>query len=154
MSFFFQIDTKKLDSMRNWNRNMSIKAILQDIRRQMTLKENSKLSQPPEGSLFWSNKTLTEKSASIFLKTMTGMSLEENGLKTSGVLIHKIICNFKQISKINWRVNLLLITIMLRHGTNLILLYGKWDCFLIYRHLALYSPELSNLSISINCSWK
>lgn len=70
---------------------MSIKAILQDIRRQMTLKENSKLSQPPEGSLFWSNKTLTEKSASIFLKTMTGMSLEENGLKTSGVLIHKII---------------------------------------------------------------
>lgn len=46
------IDTKKLDSMRNWNRNMSIKAILQDIRRQMTLKENSKLSQPPEGSLF------------------------------------------------------------------------------------------------------
>lgn len=51
-SFFFQIDTKKLDSMRNWNRSMSIKAILQDIRRQMTLKENSKLSQPPEGSLF------------------------------------------------------------------------------------------------------
>lgn len=96
------IDTKKLDSMRNWNRNMSIKAILQDIRRQMTLKENSKLSQPPEGSLFWSNKTLTEKSASIFLKTMTGMSLEENGLKTSGVLIHKIICNFKQISK--WKI--------------------------------------------------
>lgn len=46
------IDTKKLDSMRNWNRSMSIKAILQDIRRQMTLKENSKLSQPPEGSLF------------------------------------------------------------------------------------------------------
>ncbi|XP_062615976.1 ubiquitin-conjugating enzyme E2 variant 2-like [Saccostrea cucullata] len=46
------IDTKKLDSMRNWNRNMSIKNVLQDIRRQMTLKENSKLSQPPEGSSF------------------------------------------------------------------------------------------------------
>ncbi|XP_055997979.1 ubiquitin-conjugating enzyme E2 variant 2-like [Ostrea edulis] len=46
------IETKKLESVRNWNRSMSIRNVLQDIRRQMTLKENSKLSQPPEGSSF------------------------------------------------------------------------------------------------------
>lgn len=125
--------------MRNWNRSMSIKAILQDIRRQMTLKENSKLSQPPEGSLFWSNKTLTEKSASIFLKSMTGMSLEENGLKTYGVLIHKIICNFKQILEMkNWKVNLLLIMdhvktlykldLALRENEIAFLFIGIWHC--------------------------
>lgn len=35
-----------------WQRNYSIKTILQELRRAMTLKENLKLSQPPEGSTF------------------------------------------------------------------------------------------------------
>ena len=51
---------------------MSIKAILQDIRRQMTLKENSKLSQPPEGSLFWSDKTLRKQVLEFLLNNLTG----------------------------------------------------------------------------------
>lgn len=33
-----------------WNREYTIKSVLQEIRRIMTLKENLKLPQPPEGN--------------------------------------------------------------------------------------------------------
>lgn len=35
-----------------WNREYTIKATLQEIRRIMTLKDNLKLTQPPEGAAF------------------------------------------------------------------------------------------------------
>jgi len=35
-----------------WQRNYTIKTMLQELRRMMTLKENMKLPQPPEGATF------------------------------------------------------------------------------------------------------
>ena len=35
-----------------WQRNFTIKTYLQELRRQMTQKENMKLAQPPEGSSY------------------------------------------------------------------------------------------------------
>jgi len=46
------VERRSMPVLARWNRNYSIKTILQDIRRAMTLKENLKLSQPPEGSAF------------------------------------------------------------------------------------------------------
>ncbi|VDH98250.1 ubiquitin-conjugating enzyme E2 variant, partial [Mytilus galloprovincialis] len=46
------VDSRKVDALRNWTHECSIKQILMDIRKQMTLKENFKFSQPPEGTSF------------------------------------------------------------------------------------------------------
>ncbi|KAL3860308.1 hypothetical protein ACJMK2_010447 [Sinanodonta woodiana] len=46
------VDGKKLETLRNWTPTSSIYKVLQDVRRSMTLKDNMKLSQPSEGSLF------------------------------------------------------------------------------------------------------
>ncbi|ESO81932.1 hypothetical protein LOTGIDRAFT_207488 [Lottia gigantea] len=46
------VDSKVLDKLKNWNRKYSIKDVLQDIRNSMTQKENYKLSQPPESSIY------------------------------------------------------------------------------------------------------
>lgn len=35
-----------------WSRDYTIKSMLQEIRRIMTMKENIKLAQPPEGTSF------------------------------------------------------------------------------------------------------
>jgi ubiquitin-conjugating enzyme E2 variant len=35
-----------------WQRDYTIKTLLQELRRLMTLKDNLKLTQPPEGAMF------------------------------------------------------------------------------------------------------
>ncbi|KAI2806622.1 hypothetical protein RDWZM_006473 [Blomia tropicalis] len=46
------VDRRLISVLSRWQRNYSIKTILQELRRGMTLKENLKLNQPPEGSQF------------------------------------------------------------------------------------------------------
>ncbi|KAH9407636.1 Ubiquitin-conjugating enzyme E2 variant 2 [Tyrophagus putrescentiae] len=46
------VDRRVVSVLSRWQRNYSIKTILQELRRAMTLKENLKLNQPPEGSQF------------------------------------------------------------------------------------------------------
>jgi hypothetical protein len=49
---FFQVDPRAVTVLARWNREYTIKTILQEIKRQMLIKENLKLTQPPEGSMF------------------------------------------------------------------------------------------------------
>ena len=49
---FFQVDRKHFSVLAKWQRNYSIKHVLQDIRKTMTMKENLKLQQPPEGTTY------------------------------------------------------------------------------------------------------
>ncbi|CAF3431830.1 unnamed protein product [Rotaria sp. Silwood1] len=46
------VDPKYVSSLRNWNRDMTIHQVLNDIRTSMSAKENAKLSQPSEGALY------------------------------------------------------------------------------------------------------
>lgn len=48
----FQIDHRLVPMLTRWNREYTIKSMLQEIRRIMTMKDNLKLPQPPEGSCF------------------------------------------------------------------------------------------------------
>lgn len=47
-----QVDNRQVPILARWQRDYTIKTVLQELRRLMTLKENMKLSQPPEGSTF------------------------------------------------------------------------------------------------------
>ncbi|VDD76470.1 unnamed protein product [Mesocestoides corti] len=47
-----QVDNVKVPSLRNWRRGMLIRNVLFDLRTMMAQKENSKLSQPPDGSCY------------------------------------------------------------------------------------------------------
>jgi ubiquitin-conjugating enzyme E2 variant len=47
-----QVDTKSVPALARWDRNYAIKTVLQEIRRLMLIKENLKLSQPPEGATY------------------------------------------------------------------------------------------------------
>ena len=49
---FFQVDIRAVQILSRWNREYTIKILLQELRRLMLQKENVKLSQPPEGSVF------------------------------------------------------------------------------------------------------
>ncbi|XP_065828392.1 ubiquitin-conjugating enzyme E2 variant 2-like [Oscarella lobularis] len=44
------VDRRLVPTLARWQSSFTIKTVLQDLRRLMTLKENLKLSQPPEGS--------------------------------------------------------------------------------------------------------
>jgi len=46
------VDRRQTTILFRWQRSYSIKAILQELRRAMTTKENSRLQQPPEGATF------------------------------------------------------------------------------------------------------
>lgn len=46
------IDMKQVPVLYNWQRSYTLRTLLTDIRRLMTLKENCKLPQPPEGSSY------------------------------------------------------------------------------------------------------
>lgn len=46
------IEQRLVPLLARWNRDYTIKTMLQEIRRIMTMKENLKLSQPPEGTCF------------------------------------------------------------------------------------------------------
>jgi len=49
---FPQVDHRSVQMLARWSREYTIKTMLQEIRRIMTMKENLKLAQPPEGSCF------------------------------------------------------------------------------------------------------
>lgn len=46
------LEIKKVPILASWHRGYTIKMVLTELRRFMTLKENAKLAQPPEGSVF------------------------------------------------------------------------------------------------------
>ncbi|CAF0765058.1 unnamed protein product [Rotaria sordida] len=46
------VDSKYIPALRNWNRDMTIHQVLNEIRASMSAKENAKLSQPSEGALY------------------------------------------------------------------------------------------------------
>ncbi|CAF1199471.1 unnamed protein product [Adineta ricciae] len=46
------VDAKHISTLRNWNRDLSIHQVLNEIRASMSSKENAKLPQPPEGALY------------------------------------------------------------------------------------------------------
>lgn len=46
------VDSRIVPVLARWQRNYSIKTILQELRKAMAVKENQKFSQPPEGSTF------------------------------------------------------------------------------------------------------
>ncbi|CAG4947287.1 unnamed protein product [Parnassius apollo] len=46
------VDNRQVPILARWQRDYTIKTVLQELRRLMILKENMKLSQPPEGSTF------------------------------------------------------------------------------------------------------
>jgi ubiquitin-conjugating enzyme E2 variant len=46
------VDGRSLPLLARWQRDYTIKSLLNEIRRQMLLKENIKLAQPPEGALY------------------------------------------------------------------------------------------------------
>ncbi|CAF1057076.1 unnamed protein product [Rotaria sp. Silwood1] len=46
------IEPKSVAALRNWNRDMTIHQVLNDIRANMSSKENAKLSQPSEGAVY------------------------------------------------------------------------------------------------------
>ncbi|XP_077985612.1 ubiquitin-conjugating enzyme E2 variant 2-like [Glandiceps talaboti] len=47
-----KIDVKACSVLRKWSRSYTIKTVLSEIRRMMTLKENIRLPQPPEGAIY------------------------------------------------------------------------------------------------------
>lgn len=47
-----QVDTRAVPMLSRWNRDYTIKSLLQELRRLMLLKDNMKQSQPPEGSTY------------------------------------------------------------------------------------------------------
>jgi len=46
------VDSRAVPILSRWQRDYTIKTVLQELRRLMTVKENMKLSQAPEGSNF------------------------------------------------------------------------------------------------------
>ena len=46
------VDKRAVPVLSHWQRTYNIKTVLYELRRLMTMKENIKLSQPPEGSTF------------------------------------------------------------------------------------------------------
>ncbi|XP_068171230.1 ubiquitin-conjugating enzyme E2 variant 1 [Antennarius striatus] len=48
------VDRKKMSVLSKWNRRHTIQAVLLEIKRHMTLKENIKNPQPPEGQMYGS----------------------------------------------------------------------------------------------------
>lgn len=52
LSCFPQVDRRHVSVLERWQRNYTIKTVLQELRRLMTQKENMKLTQPPEGTTF------------------------------------------------------------------------------------------------------
>jgi len=47
-----QVEARAVPVLSRWDRSHTIKTILQELRRLMLVKENMKLSQPPEGSTY------------------------------------------------------------------------------------------------------
>ena len=52
LNYLLKVDKRMVSTLIKWQRNYTIKTMLQELRRMMTLKENMKLPQPPEGTTF------------------------------------------------------------------------------------------------------
>ena len=50
--FIFQVNPKEVTMLTQWLSSYTLCTLLKELRRLMTLKENCKLAQPPEGSTF------------------------------------------------------------------------------------------------------
>ena len=48
----FQVEPRMVPILQRWQRDYTLKTVLQELRRLMLMKENMKLTQPPEGSVF------------------------------------------------------------------------------------------------------
>ncbi|CAL8316446.1 ubiquitin-conjugating enzyme E2 variant 2 [Gadus morhua] len=46
------VDSRSIPMLANWKNTYSIKAVLEELRRLMTSRENTKLPQPPEGQTY------------------------------------------------------------------------------------------------------
>jgi len=46
------VDNRQVPVLARWQREYTIKTVLQELRRLMTVKDNLKLTQPPEGATF------------------------------------------------------------------------------------------------------
>uniref|UniRef100_A0A3Q3ASE3 Ubiquitin-conjugating enzyme E2 variant 1 n=1 Tax=Kryptolebias marmoratus TaxID=37003 RepID=A0A3Q3ASE3_KRYMA len=46
------VDLKSMPSISRWKKSFNIKILLQELRQHMMMKENSRLSQPPEGQVY------------------------------------------------------------------------------------------------------
>ena len=46
------MDTRAVAALAKWQNSYSIRVVLQELRRLMMCKENMKLAQPPEGSVY------------------------------------------------------------------------------------------------------
>jgi len=46
------VDNRQVPMLARWQREYTIKTVLQELRRLMTVKDNLKLTQPPEGATF------------------------------------------------------------------------------------------------------
>ncbi|CAF4633754.1 unnamed protein product [Rotaria sp. Silwood1] len=77
------IEPKSVAALRNWNRDMTIHQVLNDIRANMSSKENAKLSQPSEGAVYPSQK--------IMKLTLTSLkkSNDINSLSDNDIRIHE-----------------------------------------------------------------
>lgn len=54
--FVVQVNSKEIQMLAQWHHTYTLCTLLKELRRLMTLKENCKLSQPPEGSTYnWSS---------------------------------------------------------------------------------------------------
>ena len=60
LTILFQVDPRAVTVLARWNREYTIKTVLQELKRQMLIKENIKLSQPPEGAMFWTRESKRE----------------------------------------------------------------------------------------------
>ena len=52
MVLVLKVDVRAVPILARWSREYTIKSVLQELRRLMLLKDNMKLSQPPEGSTY------------------------------------------------------------------------------------------------------
>lgn len=48
----FQVDIKAVTSLCRWKKSYNIRTVLQELRQHMMLKENNRLSQPPDGQVY------------------------------------------------------------------------------------------------------
>ncbi|XP_047439564.1 ubiquitin-conjugating enzyme E2 variant 1 isoform X2 [Mugil cephalus] len=47
-----KVDIKAVTSLSRWKNSYNIRIVLQELRQHMMMKENNKLSQPPEGQVY------------------------------------------------------------------------------------------------------
>lgn len=52
LRLLFQVDTKAVGALSRWKNSYNIRTVLQELRQHMMMKENNRLSQPPEGQVY------------------------------------------------------------------------------------------------------